>query len=114
MQTIDLSVPHREGGYDPESPRVSITPLAPGLSRLRTPRQPIRIGHVIDVRDPEAVIFTDGLVIPPAEASFLNCECPDCDSELAVLPYQEPGVTWLVIEHSPTCPALARWTGGRP
>jgi len=74
----------------------------------------VRIGHAVSVRDPQARIYTDGVVITPQAALLIDCECPDCDSALAVLPDQEPGVTWLVIEHSPTCPALARWTGARP
>lgn len=100
---IDLSVPA-------EDPEVSITELAPGLAAVRGPRRPVRIGHAIDVHDPDGVIYTDGKVIPPGEAGFVNGECADCDSALVVLPNQEPGITWLVIEHSSTCPALARWT----
>lgn len=114
MRVIDLAVAHPEGGYDPENPRVSITPLAPGLSRVRSPWQPVRVGHVIDVRAPGSVIYTDGKVIPPQRASFIDAECGDCDSELVVLPHQEPGVTWFVIEHSATCPALAAWTRSQP
>jgi hypothetical protein len=98
---------------DPEDP-ISLTPLAPGLSVVRSRWQPIRVGHVAgNVLDADR-ICTDGKVIPPQEASFIDAECSDCDSELAVLPHQEPGVLWFVIEHSVTCPALAVWTGSQP
>ena len=60
---IDLA----NGPGEPE-PQVSITPLAPGLSRLSTPRQPIRIGHTAgNVRSADR-IYTDGAVIPPKDA----------------------------------------------
>jgi hypothetical protein len=96
----------------PGEPRVSITPLARGLSVVRSPRMPVRIGHVAgSVRDPRSVICTDCKVIRPRDARFIDAECPDCDSELAVLPNQEPGRLWYVIEHSPSCPALAAWKG---
>jgi hypothetical protein len=113
-RVIDLAVPHSEGGMDPENLRVRITSLARGLSRIRAPRLPVRIGHAIDVRDPEAPIYTDGAVIPPGGAAFLDCECPDCDSGLVVLPNQEPGVTWFVVEHSASCPAFRAWVARRP
>lgn len=89
---------------------VSITPIAPGTSVVRSRRQPVRVGHTAGNVNGADRIYTDGLVIAPEDAGFINAECPDCDSELAVLPDQEPGCLWFVIEHRATCPALAAWT----
>ena len=101
-------------GTGPEQdPQVTIEQLAPGFSRaISRPRLPIRIGHVAgSVLDPGMVIATDGQVFDPGDAGavFINAECSDCDSALAVLPHQEPGHIWYVIEHRRTCPAMAQW-----
>ena len=92
-------------------PQVEITTVAPGMSRIISrPRQPLRIGHVLGtVLDPGMFIATDGKIIPPEEAGWVNGECADCDSALVVLPNNEPGYLWYVIEHRRTCPAMAQW-----
>lgn len=99
-------------GPDPE-PEVHIETVAPGLSKITLrPRLPIRIGHVYgNVLDPGMYIATDGKVFDPGDAGalFINAECSDCDSALVVLPHQEPGRIWYVIEHRRTCPAMAQW-----
>lgn len=106
LPPIDLT----NSGPDPQ---VEITTVAPGLSRIVSrPRLPIRIGHVLgSVLDRGMFIATDGKVFDPenADALFINCECSDCDSALVVLPNQEPGRIWYVIEHRRTCPAMAQW-----
>lgn len=93
-----------------------IESLSPGLSMIRLPRRPVRIGHATDVRDAAEPILTTGEVIEPgsAAAAFINAECADCDSQLVVLPNQEPGVNWLVIEHRPTCPAFRAMARRQP
>ncbi len=98
-------------GPEPDGPQVRIETVAPGLSKITSrPRQPIRVGHVLgNVLDPGMYIATDGKVIPPDEAGWIDGECSDCDSGLAVLPNQEPGVLWFVIEHRRTCPAMLQW-----
>ena len=96
-----------------DDPEVRIEQIAPGLSRtISRPRLPIRVGHVLgNVLDEGMFIATDGKVLDPGNADFvfLNCECSDCDSALAVLPNQEPGFMWYVIEHRRTCPAMLAW-----
>lgn len=94
-----------------EDPEVRIEQIAPGLSRTIS-RQwlPIRVGHVLgSVLDPGMVIATDGKVLPPKQGRFIDAECSDCDSALVVLPHNEPGVLWFVIEHRRTCPAMLQW-----
>jgi|SRR5271166_2233763 len=99
-----------------DEPQVRIETVAPGLSKITSrPRQPIRVGHVAgSVLDPGMYIATDGKVIPPEEAGWVNGECADCDSALVVLPNQERGVLWFVIEHRRTCPAMAAWIEAQP
>jgi hypothetical protein len=108
-----------EGGYarsvidlaNPE-PEIRLDQVAPGLSRITGRPLPVRIGHTLgNVRDADR-ICTDGIVYP-AGGGFIDCECADCDSALAVLPNQEPGRLWLVIEHSPTCPVMTAWIAGQ-
>jgi hypothetical protein len=95
-----------------DGPEVRIEQLAPGFSRvISRPRLPIRIGHVTGDVLSAAAIRTNGEVFDPgdADAVFLNAECPDCDSALVVLPHQERGYLWYVIEHRESCPAMAQW-----
>lgn len=94
-----------------EDPEVRIEQIAPGLSRTIS-RQwlPIRLGHVLGtVLDEGMSIATDGKILPPEQGRFINAECADCDSALVVLPHQEVGVLWFVIEHRRTCPAMIQW-----
>ena len=96
-----------------DEPQVRIETVAPGLSKITSrPRQPVRVGHVSgSVLDPGMYIATNGEVFDPedADAVFIDAECSDCDSALAVLPNQERGAIWYVIEHRRTCPAMAQW-----
>ena len=93
-------------------PETEITPLAPGLAQIRAPWQPVKLGHATDVNAPDAPVYTDGQLIRPEHAAYVDTECPDCDSALVVLPNLEPGVTWLVVEHRESCPWLARKVKG--
>ncbi len=94
-----------------DEPEVRIEQIAPGLSRTISKQWlPMRVGHVLgSVLDPDMYIATDGIVYPPEQGRFLNAECPDCDSALVVLPNNEPGVLWFVIEHRESCPAILQW-----
>lgn len=93
-------------------PPVTITPLAPGFSRIKMPWRQIRIGHVRgNVLRAEA-IYTTGEVIEPTDAEYLEGDCRACDSSLVVCPNQEPGRTWFVLEHEDRCPAFAAMLAG--
>lgn len=93
-------------------PQVTITPLWPGFSRIQMPWRQIRIGHVRGNVTSADRIYTNGKVIEPTDAEYLDAECKCCDSSLAVCPNQEPGRTWFVLEHKHHCPAFAALLAG--
>lgn len=96
---------------EPE-PQVTITPLWPGFSRIQMPWRQIRIGHVRGNVLRADRIYTNGKVIEPTDAEYLEGDCRACGSSLAVCPNQEPGRTWFVIEHEDRCPAFAALLAG--
>jgi hypothetical protein len=97
-QVIDLSVPHPEGGYDPESGLIVLT-----------------VWHSDDPAFPaDGVMARERLAVPPG--SEIDLRCPDCTcsvtvftGELAAVAARRLGADLVAgVAHSPSCPWLAR------
>ena len=101
--TIDLSVPHRGGGYDPEAPQRIATLLVSG--RLRT-------GHTWDLADPSAPVWIDEAAdVHPGGAAVADLRCPRCVTKLDIGRIGTDTVA--ILEHQRGCRWLRKFLARR-
>jgi hypothetical protein len=93
---IDLAGGPEYGGRDPRARQI----LMPLQVRGR-----LRVGHTLDLRDPDAPIWVEEQPAARLSGQVADLRCPGCVSKIDI---GEMDGTLVVIEHQPGC----RWLRG--